>query len=68
MSDQTPVCPECGYAHIEARPRDGAKWYCWNCGARFDDPDYGERDPIGPRSGLARELADADSIEELRGD
>jgi len=80
MTDDTvTACPKCDSVKIETRqpstPVSNAaiehEWRCADCGRSFDDPR--ERPPqneawAASRSGLARELAEADSLEEVVGD
>jgi len=59
-----PFCPECDSGHITVKKAElgGNTWYCKNCPAEFDEPNYREpkNDPRHHgRSGLAKALVDA---------
>lgn len=67
MTEEIPVCPECGHSGIHANRVSGYRDYgdvkkygCHGCYAKFDEPDHRERERECPLSGLARKLADAD--------
>jgi hypothetical protein len=76
MTDTVAACPACDATDIYQRtgalpdvPREPEAYYCERCGHNFDAPveraraveDYGV-------SGLAGELAAADSVDEVVGD
>jgi len=66
--DVVEACPECESARLRRRTPDHPaspahqthRWNCVDCGLSFDDPVERPRRQPGARSGLARELVDAD--------
>jgi hypothetical protein len=65
MSDEIPICPDCGDSHIYAcRPRwtddpNPPRFRC-DCGHRFDEPEHRERQHEPALTGLVAELKEAD--------
>lgn len=75
-SARVDCCPECKASGIEvvaasSIQRDGTlpRHRCGDCGARFDEVDRRpDEHPVRSRCGLAKKLADADSLDDLRGE
>jgi len=68
MTDAETVetCPGCGETHFRSVVAADERFHCWKCGERFDEPDVREANhTTGPRRGLAKDLDDVDSLEEL---
>jgi hypothetical protein len=70
MSDTITACPECDSCSIKPRnpgkpsspPSHTTNWYCNECGAQFDEPvERARHTKAGGRSGLARDLVEAES-------
>lgn len=61
-----PICPGCGssrvvfFSNCERRPRRRTEkdWFCRPCGEGFDEPERSTEPSVGPRHGLAAQLAD----------
>lgn len=81
MSDEQPViaaCPQCDRADLRQKQRsvnqpprsDDADWYCVECGAHVDEPNWRPRKKpgtYGRHSPTVRALQDADPDIDLRG-